>query len=71
MKVGGFLVGEGIDHWGLAQEFMDREKKDKFDMPIEKRIVLFRDSYLELHINPLPVTTDSVNQNALLKDWKG
>jgi hypothetical protein len=52
-KVGAILIGEGIDHWKLAQEFLEREAKDKFDMPLEKRIVLYRDSFIELHINPL------------------
>lgn len=62
MKVGGFLVGDGIDYWALAQEFKDAAK------PTEKRIVLFRETFLELHINP--ITTDELNKNPLLKDVK-
>lgn len=61
MRVGGILVGDGIDHWALAQEFIDNTKKDQFDLPVEKRIVLFRDSYIELHINPLH--KDNVQQS--------
>jgi hypothetical protein len=52
-KVGAILVGEGIDHWKYAQEFLDNEGRDKFDLPTEKRIVLFRDTFIELHVNPL------------------
>lgn len=69
-RVGAILIGEGIDHWSLAQEFLDNTKKDSFDMPIEKRIVLYRDSYIELHINDVePMTTDSLNKTQL-KDVK-
>jgi hypothetical protein len=52
-RVGAILIGEGIDHWKLAQEFLDNETRDRFDLPIEKRVVLYRDTYIELHINPL------------------
>lgn len=50
-RVGAVLIGEGIDHWKLAQEFIDNTAKDQFGLPVEKRIVLYRDSYIELHIN--------------------
>jgi hypothetical protein len=52
-RVGAILIGDGIDHWKLSQEFLHNEAKDRFDMPLEKRVVLYRDSYIELHINPL------------------
>lgn len=53
IRVGAILIGEGIDHWKLAQEFLDNQAKDKFGLPVEKRIVLYRDSFVELHIQPL------------------
>lgn len=55
MRVGAFIIDEGVDHWKLAQEFLDKEGRDKFDLPTEKRIILYRETYIELHINPLPL----------------
>lgn len=52
-RVGAILIGDGIDHWKYAQEFIDNCEKDSLGNPVEKRIVLFRDSYIELHVNPL------------------
>jgi hypothetical protein len=52
-RVGAIVIGEGIDHWKLAQEFLDNEERDQFDLPTERRVVLYRDTYIELHINPL------------------
>lgn len=69
MRVGGILIGEGIDHWKLAQEFIDQAAKDENGNLIEKRIVLFRDSYLELHIRPPMVEVLGV-QPGLEKDLK-
>jgi len=70
-RVGAIVIGEGIDHWALAQEFIDNQKQDQFGLPAETRVVLHRETYIELHINPVKtLTTDGLNV-ASLKDWKG
>ena len=53
IRVGAILIGEGIDHVKLVQEFLDNETKDRFGMPVEKRFALYRDSFVELHIKPI------------------
>jgi hypothetical protein len=66
MKVGAIIKNDDIDYWGLAQEFIDNQKTN------ETRITLYRETFIELHINPKKDigTTDEINVAALRKDFK-
>lgn len=72
MKVGGIVVADGIDYWGLAQEFIDNQKEDQFGLPTETRVILFRETHIELYINPRKdfATTDEINVSQLRRDMK-